>query len=185
MTTQMAAPVEAEVRREASSAVEVRAAVTLLRALARHGVRVAFGIPGGAIGPVFDAMSECPEIEYVPTRHEAMAVYAAIGHARATGVPALVLTTAGPGVTNAVTGVAAALCEEVPVILLAGEVPSFATGRAGFQEGTVAGLDVVSLMRPVTRWSSILIAHVIISRVLSGEKCEDAVPDRGCDIRHC
>jgi acetolactate synthase-1/2/3 large subunit len=147
----------ATVSRDGSPSVEVRAAVTLLRTLARHGVRVAFGIPGGAIGPVFDALAECPEIEYVPTRHEAMAVYAALGHARMTGIPAIVLTTAGPGVTNAVTGMAAALAEEIPVILLAGEVPSFATGRAGFQEGTVAGLDVVSLMRPVTRWSTVLV----------------------------
>jgi acetolactate synthase-1/2/3 large subunit len=131
--------------------------VTLLRSLARHGVRVAFGIPGGAISPVFDALAECPEIEYVATRHEATAVFAAMGHARATGVPALVLTTAGPGVTNAVTGMAAAFAEEIPIILLAGEVSSSATGRAGFQEGSIAGLDVVSLMRPVTRWSTALL----------------------------
>lgn len=150
-------PADATHVRHDSSSIEVRAALALLRTFARHGVRVAFGIPGGAISPVFDALAECREIEYVPTRHEATAVYAALGHARVSGVPALVLTTAGPGVTNAVTGMAAAFAEEIPVILLAGEVPSFAMGRAGFQEGTVAGLDVVSLMRPVTRWSSALL----------------------------
>jgi acetolactate synthase-1/2/3 large subunit len=151
------APAAEAVSRHGGASAEVRAAVTLLRALARHGVRIAYGIPGGAIGPIFDALSECPDIEYVPTRHEAMAVYAALGHARTTGAPALVLTTAGPGVTNAITGMAAAFVEEIPVILLAGEVPTFATGRAGFQEGTAAGLDVASLMRPVTRWSSTLV----------------------------
>jgi acetolactate synthase-1/2/3 large subunit len=137
--------------------LEARCAAIFLRVLARHGVRVAFGIPGGAIGPFFDALADCPEIEYVPTRHEATAVYAAMGHARMTGVPALVLTTAGPGVTNAVTGAAAALAEELPVIVLGGEVSSFGAGRGGFQEGTQAGLDVVSIMRPVTRWSSTVV----------------------------
>jgi acetolactate synthase-1/2/3 large subunit len=87
-----------------------------------------------------------------------MAVYAAIGYARMTGVPALVLTTAGPGVTNALTGIAAAHSEEVPVILLGGEVPLASTGRAAFQEGTAGGLDVVSILRPVTRWAATVMA---------------------------
>lgn len=133
---------------------EERCAATLLRAFFDRGVRAAFGIPGGAAGPVFDALADLPQIEYVPTRHEAIAGFAALGHARRTGIPALLLTTAGPGVTNAVTAVASALLEETPLIMLGGEVPSSATGRAGFQEGTPAGLDVVALMRSVTRWSS-------------------------------
>jgi acetolactate synthase-1/2/3 large subunit len=139
---------------ERAPELEPRAAAVILRTFAKRGVTTAFGIPGGAVSPVFDALASCPDIRYVPTRHEAMAVYAAMGHARMTGVPALVLTTAGPGVMNALTGVAAALAEEIPVIVLGGEVSTLAAGRSGFQEGTALGLDVVSVLRPVTRWSS-------------------------------
>jgi acetolactate synthase I/II/III large subunit len=131
-----------------------RCAATLLRAFFERGVRAAFGIPGGAAGPVFDALADIPQIEYVPTRHEAIAGFAALGHARRTGTPALLLTTAGPGVTNAVTAMASALLEETPLIMIGGEVPVSSTGRAGFQEGSAAGLDVVALMRSVTRWSA-------------------------------
>src|SRR5882672_6306716 len=80
------------------------AAMVLLKTLADRGVRVAYGIPGGTIGPIFAALESVPEIQYVATRHEAIAAFAAIGHARATGVPALVLTTSGPGITNALSG---------------------------------------------------------------------------------
>lgn len=134
----------------------MRAAHVLLRALHEHGVRAAFGIPGGAAGPIFDALSDVPGISYVATRHEAIAAFAALGHARATGLPALVLTTAGPGVTNALTGVAAALLEEVPLIVLAGDVASTSAGRGAFQDGSPAGLDVAAILRPVTRWSTVV-----------------------------
>jgi acetolactate synthase I/II/III large subunit len=130
----------------------VRTATTLLRTFAAHGVRAAFGIPGGAIGPLFDALAEVPEIELVSTRHETTAVFAAIGHARVTGIPALVLVTSGPGTTNAVTGIASALLEEVPLIVLAGDVATTWSGRGAFQDGSHVGLDVVALMRSVTRW---------------------------------
>jgi acetolactate synthase-1/2/3 large subunit len=137
---------------------DARGAALLLRTFASHGVRAAFGIPGGAVGPVYDALAEVPEIELVSTRHETTAVFAALGHARATGVPALVLVTAGPGVTNTVTGVASALLEETPVIVLGGEVATTAAGRGSFQDGSSGGLDVVALMRGVTRWSSLVSA---------------------------
>src|SRR3984957_3625252 len=94
------------------------AAAALLRTLAGLGVRVAFGIPGGAASPIFDALVDMPEIAFVATRHEAMAGFAASGYGRATGLPALVLTTSGPGLTNAITGMAAATLEELPVIFL-------------------------------------------------------------------
>ena len=125
----------------------------LLEILAQHGVRTAFGIPGGLISPVFDAIADAG-IELVMTRHEGMAGFAAMGHALATGRPALVLTTSGPGMTNALTGIAAASVEGLPMIAIAGEVPTSAQGRGAIQDASTNALDGVALMRTVTRWSA-------------------------------
>jgi acetolactate synthase-1/2/3 large subunit len=132
------------------------AAAALLRTFANHGVRVAFGIPGGAASPIFDALVDVPEITFVATRHEAMAGFAASGYARATGIPALVLTTSGPGLTNAITGMAAATLEELPVIFLAGEIASTAVARGALQDGSPAGLDALGMVRSMTRWATTL-----------------------------
>lgn len=131
-----------------------RAATSILRALVARGVRAVFGIPGGSIGPIFDALVDVPELDLVTTRHEATAVFAALGHARMTGTPAVVLVTSGPGVTNTITGVATAHLEELPLIVIGGEVATTWSGRAAFQDGSQAGLDLVALMRNITRWSA-------------------------------
>ena len=133
---------------------ERNAACLLLEALVHRGVRVAFGIPGGLISPVFDAIADVPGIELVMTRHEGMAGFAAMGHALATGKPALVLTTSGPGMTNAITGIAAAALEGLPLIALAGEVPTAAQGRGAIQDTSSNALDGVALMRTVCRWTA-------------------------------
>jgi len=125
-----------------------------LQTFAARGVRFAFGIPGGLISPVFDALADVPEIRLVSTRHESMAVFCAMGSTVATGSPALVLTTSGPGITNAVTGLAAAIAEEIPVILVGGEVSSSAWARGAFQDCSTNSIDSVALLRTVTRWSA-------------------------------
>ena len=145
-------PIPADVA--APSKPGIRAATQLLRAFAARGVGAAFVIPGGAVGPIFDALADVPEIDLVSTRHEATAVFAAIGHARATGKPALVLVTSGPGATNTLTGVACAEAEDVPVILIGGDVATRFAGRGAFQDGSHLGLDVVGLMRNITRFST-------------------------------
>jgi acetolactate synthase-1/2/3 large subunit len=132
------------------------AAVTLLRTLANHGVRIAFGIPGGTASPIFDGLLDVPEIRFVASRHEAMAGFAAAGYALTTGLPALVVTTSGPGLTNAITGMASATLEELPVIFLAGEVASSAVARGALQDGSQAGLDAVGMVRSMTRWATTL-----------------------------
>ena len=126
----------------------------MLEAFARRGVRAAFGIPGGLASPLFDALAETPEIELVSTRHEGMAAYAAMGHAIATGMPALVMTTSGPGLTNAITGIAAAHVEQLPMIVLAGEVSAQSASRGAIQDSTTNGIDAVAMMRTITRWSA-------------------------------
>jgi|HubBroStandDraft_6_1064221.scaffolds.fasta_scaffold121314_2 acetolactate synthase-1/2/3 large subunit len=136
------------------SVKEASVSRAMLQIFAARGIRRAFGIPGGLISAMFDALADVPEIELVMTRHEAMAAFCAIGHAVATGTPALVLTTSGPGITNALTGVAAAYLEELPLILIGGDVPAAATSRGAIQDSSSNGIDSVALMRTVTRWSA-------------------------------
>ena len=152
----------------APSSKEKSAAHAILEALARRGVRVAYGIPGGLISAVFDALNDVPEIEYVATRHEAMAGFAAMGHAIATGKPALVLSTGGPGLTNVITAVASAFVEEVPMVVICGDVPRGVTSRGALHDTSVGGLDGMALMKTVTR-------HAV--RVDASENAVSAVED--------
>lgn len=128
----------------------------VLAALAQRGVRAAFGVPGGLISPVYDALVEVPAIRAVTARHEAMAAFAAMGHATATGMPALCLTTSGPGITNAITGIAAAFAEGIPMIVIAGEVARSQSSRGAVQDSTRNGLDIVAMLRTMTRWSAVI-----------------------------
>ena len=132
----------------------INAARAVLQTLANRGVTVAYGIPGGLISPVFDALADVPEIQYVATRHEAMAGFAAMGHAIATGRPAVVLTTGGPGLTNTITAVAAAFVEELPMVVIAGDVSQNATSRGALHDTSTGGLDGLALMRTITRFSA-------------------------------
>jgi acetolactate synthase-1/2/3 large subunit len=127
------------------------AAHALLDVLIARGVEVVFGIPGGAIGAVYDACADRRDLRVITNRHETAAVFAAMAYARVTGRPAAVLVTSGPGFTNAITGIAAAYCEELPVIVIAGEVPTRNAGRFALQDGSTSGLDVIAMARPVTR----------------------------------
>jgi acetolactate synthase-1/2/3 large subunit len=124
----------------------------MLETFAKRGIRAAFGIPGGLISPLYDALADVPQIRNVTVRHEGMAGYAAMGHAVATGLPALVMTTSGPGLTNAITGIAAAYVEELPLVVVAGEVPTDAQGRGALQDGSPHGIDTMAMVRSITRW---------------------------------
>jgi acetolactate synthase-1/2/3 large subunit len=147
---------EPEVSRENTETIPIKktAARIMLSAFARRGVRKAFGIPGGFISPIFDAIADVPGIELITTRHEGMAAFCAIGHALATGQPALVLTTSGPGITNAITGIAGANVESIPLILIGGEVATDASSRGSIQDTTQNGVDSVGMLRSATRWSA-------------------------------
>src|SRR5689334_20677826 len=135
----------------------------MLQAFARRGVRVAFGIPGGFISPLFDALSDVEEIQLVTTRHEGMAAFCAVGHAIATGEPALVLTTSGPCITNAITGIAGATVESIPLIAIGGEVATTASSRGSIQDTTQNGVDAVAMLRTATRWSARVEAAGLVS----------------------
>lgn len=134
----------------AARARPLRAADRLVAMLEARGVDRVFGIPGGAISPMFDALIDSA-IEPIVCQHESMALYMAYGHARATGKPAVVLVTSGPGVLNALTGIAAARLDEVPLVLIAGDVSRSAAGRGALQDGGPSALDLMHAMRPFAK----------------------------------
>ncbi len=118
----------------------------LLQALKDQGVEVIFGYPGGAVLPIYDAIFNQNAIRHVLVRHEQAAVHAAEGYARSTGKVGVVLVTSGPGATNAVTGLADALMDSIPVICLTGQVPTHLIGNDAFQEA-----DTTGITRPATK----------------------------------
>lgn len=136
----------------AASTPSPTAAHALLDTLLDRGITHVFGLPGGTVMPLYDALGDRPALRVITARHETAAVFAAMGFARATGRPAVVLVTSGPGFTNALTGLAAAYCEGLPVIVIAGDVATPNLGRFALQDGSSSGLDVLSMARPITRW---------------------------------
>jgi acetolactate synthase-1/2/3 large subunit len=114
-------------------------AQTLIRCLELKGVEYIFGYSGGAAIPIFDALVDS-KIELILTRHEQGAAHMADGYARSTGKPGVVLVTSGPGATNTITGLFTALMDSSPIIVLAGQVPTFGLGKDLFQEADVFGM---------------------------------------------
>jgi acetolactate synthase-1/2/3 large subunit len=119
----------------------------LVEQLKALGVDTVFGLPGGAVGPVFDALLDEPRLRVVHARHEAGATFAAAGYAWATQRPAAVLVTSGPGALNCMTGIAAARCDGLPVIIIAGEVSRQSFGKGALQEGSPYHLNVAAMAR--------------------------------------
>jgi acetolactate synthase-1/2/3 large subunit len=128
----------------------VRAADLLVEMLGEAGVDVVFGLPGGPISPIHDALLDS-ELRVVTTRHESGAMFAAAGYAHTTGKLGVVAVTSGPGVLNAMTGLASAWCDGLPVLLLVGEVPRRAHGKGVLQDGSAYGLRVIEMAGPVAK----------------------------------
>ncbi len=128
-----------------------KVAEQLIEVVREFGVDTVFGIPGGAIGYLYAALEKSPDIRLVHAKHEANAVFLAMGYSLATGRPGVVLTTSGPGVTNALTGLASADADGIPVVLIAGEVARSSFGRGALQEGSVYGFDAVGMARHVCK----------------------------------
>ena len=139
--------------RDPPPVVTVRGSDLLVSMLADAGVEVVFGIPGGAISPVHDALLDS-RIRTITTRHESGAMFAAAGYARTTGKLGVVAVTSGPGVLNAMTGLATAWCDGVPLLLLVGEVPRAMHGKGALQDGSAHGLQIVEMARHITKLSA-------------------------------
>ncbi len=133
-----------------TTTVAMRGADLLVKMLEEAGVDVVFGLPGGAISPVHDALLDS-NIRVVTTRSEAGAMFAAAGYAHSTGRLGVVAVTSGPGALNAMTGLASAWCDGLPVMLLIGEVPRAAQGKGVLQDGSAHGLQIIEMCRHVTK----------------------------------
>ena len=141
----------AEVKRAASAqpsspSAELNGSEILVRCLQAEGVKHLWGDPGGAVLYIYDALYKQESIEHVLVRHEQAAVHAADGYARATGNVGVALVTSGPGVTNAVTGIATAYMDSIPMVIITGQVPTLAIGLDAFQE-----CDTVGITRPIVK----------------------------------
>lgn len=120
----------------------------LLRALHDEGVEIMFGYPGGAVLHIYDAIFNQDKVEHILVRHEQAATHAADGYARSTGKPGVVLVTSGPGATNAITGIATAYMDSIPMVVISGQVESRLIGTDGFQE-----TDMMGISRPIVKHS--------------------------------
>lgn len=120
----------------------------LIRSLQEEGVELIFGYPGGAALHIYDALFRQKKVKHILVRHEQAAAHAADGYARATGKVGTVLVTSGPGATNAITGIATAYMDSIPMVVISGQVPSDKIGEDAFQE-----TDMVGISRPIVKHS--------------------------------
>lgn len=123
----------------------------LVRSLRDEGVKYIYGYPGGAVLHIYDALFKEPSLTHILVRHEQAATHMADGYARATGRAGVVLVTSGPGATNAVTGIATAFMDSIPMVVISGQVPSDMVGTDAFQE-----TDMIGISRPIVKHSFII-----------------------------
>ena len=126
--------------------MELTGAEIFVRCLREEGVEHIFGYPGGAVLHIYDALGQQDKVKHILVRHEQGATHAADGYARATGRPGAVLVTSGPGLTNAVTGIATAYMDSIPMVIFSGQVPTHLIGNDAFQE-----VDNVGITRPCVK----------------------------------
>ncbi len=126
--------------------MELTGAEILIRCLEDEGVEYLFGYPGGAVLHIYDAIYKQDKVEHILVRHEQAATHAADGYARSSGKPGVVLVTSGPGATNAITGIATAYMDSIPMVVFTGQVPTSLIGNDAFQE-----VDSVGITRPCVK----------------------------------
>lgn len=128
---------------------QISGSEAMIKSLLQEGVSTIFGYPGGAIMPFFDVLYDYKSsINHVLVRHEQGAVHAAEGYARVSGKVGVVLATSGPGIANTVTGIADAMIDSTPLIVISGQVNSHLLGSDAFQE-----VDVIGITQPITKWA--------------------------------
>jgi acetolactate synthase-1/2/3 large subunit len=126
--------------------MELTGAEIAIRCLQEEGVEYIFGYPGGAVLHIYDALFQQDKVKHILVRHEQAAVHAADGYARSSEKVGVALVTSGPGITNAVTGIATAYLDSIPLVVISGQVPSYAIGEDAFQE-----VDAVGITRPCVK----------------------------------
>jgi acetolactate synthase-1/2/3 large subunit len=128
------------------SAEDLTGAEITIRCLQEEGVDHIFGYPGGAVLFIYDELSKQDKVKHILVRHEQAAIHAADGYARSSKKPGVALVTSGPGVTNAITGIATAYMDSIPMVIISGQVPTHAIGLDAFQE-----VDTVGITRPCVK----------------------------------
>ena len=129
--------------------------------LMREGVDLLFGLPGGAILPLYQTLPEHPKLRHILVRHEQNAGHAADGYARASGKVGVAVATSGPGATNLVTPLATAMMDSTPIVAITGQVPRAAIGRDAFQETDTTGITM-----PITKHNYLVMDVKDIPRVM-------------------
>jgi acetolactate synthase-1/2/3 large subunit len=155
-----------------------RVVEVFLNYLRAEGARVVFGVPGGLLHPFFEAVDSADDLRLVCTKHEQGAAFMADGYARVSGQLSVCASTAGPGATNLLTGVAVAFSDGVPMLVITGQPPTHALGRGAAQEATRVDMDIVEMFRPITKYSTMvdspqsLALHLrrALRRALSGRR---------------
>ena len=145
-SAELASAAAAQKQGAAPATQELMGAEILIKGLQAEGVKYIWGYPGGAVLYIYDALYKQDTMQHVLVRHEQAAVHAADGYARATGDVGVALVTSGPGVTNAVTGIATAYMDSIPMVIITGQVPTAAIGLDAFQE-----CDTVGITRPIVK----------------------------------
>lgn len=141
--------------------MQMSGAQMVCEAIIAEGTKTVFGYPGGAIMHVYDEIYKQDGFEHILTRHEQAAVHAADGYARATGEVGVAMVTSGPGFTNAVTGLATAYMDSIPMVVISGQVPLSLIGTDGFQE-----IDAVGISRPCTKHNFLVRTLEELPRIL-------------------
>ena len=141
--------------------MNMRGAQIVCKSLLREGCDVVFGIPGGAILPLYQTLPEFPDLRHILVRHEQGAAHAADGYARVTGKPGVAVATSGPGATNLVTGIAAAQMDSVPMVIVTGQVGRPSIGTDAFQETDITGITL-----PITKHNFLVMEAKDIARVI-------------------
>ena len=126
--------------------MELSGGEIVIQSLKDEGVEYVFGYPGGCVLHIYDAIFQQKDVKHVLVRHEQGATHAADGYARSSGKPGVVLVTSGPGATNAVTGIATAYMDSIPMVVITGQVPRPVIGTDAFQE-----VDTVGITRPCVK----------------------------------
>ncbi len=138
----------------------------LLRYLQAEGVRFVFGVPGGLLHPFFEALERSNDVRLIVPKHEEGGAFMADGFARASRGLAVCAGTSGPGATNMLTGVACAFADGVPLLVISGQVASYALGKGAAQETPREDIDIVAMFRPVTKYSAMVTSAVSLGHHL-------------------
>ena len=141
--------------------MKMKGSQIVCKSLLREGCNVVFGIPGGAILPLYQTLPEFPELRHILVRHEQGASHAADGFARVTGKPGVAFATSGPGATNLVTGIASAQMDSVPMVIVTGQVSKTVIGSDAFQETDITGITL-----PITKHNYLVMEASEIAGVI-------------------